>query len=48
MREGAVLADATPDELLAETGAADAEGAFLTLLRRRRARHALPETEEAQ
>jgi ABC-2 type transport system ATP-binding protein len=42
MREGAVLADATPDELLAETGAADAEGAFLALLRRRHARHALP------
>ncbi|MGO4300716.1 ABC transporter ATP-binding protein [Leifsonia sp. RAF41] len=45
MREGAVLADATPDELLAETGAADAEGAFLALLRRRHARHALPGAE---
>jgi len=43
MREGAVLADATPAELLAETGAADAEGAFLALLRRRHARHALPD-----
>ncbi|MGN7798292.1 ABC transporter ATP-binding protein [Leifsonia sp. 22587] len=46
MRDGAVLADATPDELLAETGAADAEGAFLALLRRRHARHALPGTDE--
>ncbi|MGO4536693.1 ABC transporter ATP-binding protein [Leifsonia sp. 2MCAF36] len=45
MREGAVLADATPDELLAETGAADAEGAFLALLRRHHARHALPDAE---
>ncbi|WP_064109481.1 ABC transporter ATP-binding protein [Leifsonia xyli] len=47
MREGAVLADATPDELLAETGAADAEGAFLALLRRRHARHALPGDDSA-
>ncbi|SEH91915.1 ABC-2 type transport system ATP-binding protein [Leifsonia sp. CL147] len=47
MREGAVLADATPEELLAETGAADAEGAFLALLRRRHARHALTEPEDA-
>jgi ABC-2 type transport system ATP-binding protein len=47
MREGAVLADATPEELLAETGAADAEGAFLALLRRRHARHALPEADDA-
>ncbi|WP_020077220.1 ATP-binding cassette domain-containing protein [Cryocola sp. 340MFSha3.1] len=45
MREGAVLADATPAELLAETGAADAEGAFLALLRRHHARHALPDAE---
>jgi len=45
MREGAVLADATPAELLAETGAVDAEGAFLALLRRHHARHALPEAE---
>ena len=45
MREGAVLADATPSELLAETGAADAEGAFLALLRRHHARHALPEAD---
>ena len=45
MREGAVLADATPSELLAETGAADAEGAFLALLRRHHARHALPDAE---
>lgn len=42
MREGAIIADATPDELLAETGAADAEGAFLALLRRRHPRHELP------
>ncbi|WP_285116121.1 ABC transporter ATP-binding protein [Leifsonia sp. fls2-241-R2A-40a] len=41
MREGAVLADATPAELLAETGADDAGGAFLALLRHH-ARHALP------
>lgn len=45
MREGAVLADATPAELLAETGADDAEGAFLALLRRHHARHALPDAE---
>jgi len=45
MREGAVLADATPAELLAATGAEDAEGAFLALLRRHRARHALPDGE---
>ena len=46
MREGAILADTTPEELLAETGAADAEGAFLTLLRRRHPRHALGEGAE--
>jgi ABC-2 type transport system ATP-binding protein len=45
MREGAVLADATPAELLAETGAVDAEGAFLALLHRHHARHALPDAE---
>jgi ABC-2 type transport system ATP-binding protein len=45
MREGSVLADATPDQLLAETGASDAEGAFLALLRRHHARHALPDAE---
>jgi ABC-2 type transport system ATP-binding protein len=33
MREGAVLAQATPAELLARTGAADTEEAFLTLVR---------------
>jgi ABC-2 type transport system ATP-binding protein len=44
MREGAILADTTPAELLAETGAEDAEGAFLALLRRHHARHALPDT----
>ncbi|AEE45017.1 ABC transporter ATP-binding protein [Cellulomonas fimi] len=32
MRQGAVLADATLPELLARTGAADAEGAFLALV----------------
>jgi ABC-2 type transport system ATP-binding protein len=36
MRDGAILADETPDALLARTGAADAEGAFLSLLRRQR------------
>lgn len=46
MREGAIIADSTPDELLAETGAADAEGAFLALLRRRHPRHQLPEGDE--
>ncbi|OJX72268.1 ABC transporter ATP-binding protein [Leifsonia sp. 71-9] len=43
MREGAVIADSTPAELLAETGAVDAEGAFLALLRRRHPRHQLPD-----
>jgi len=46
MREGAILADTTPEELLAETGAADAEGAFLTLLRRHHPRHAIGEGTE--
>jgi ABC-2 type transport system ATP-binding protein len=46
MREGAIIADSTPDELLAETGAADAEGAFLALLRRRHPRHQLPDGDE--
>lgn len=32
LREGQVLADSTPDELLARTGAADADGAFLALV----------------
>jgi ABC-2 type transport system ATP-binding protein len=32
LREGTLLADNTPDELLARTGAADAERAFLTLI----------------
>jgi ABC-2 type transport system ATP-binding protein len=36
LREGEVLADATPEELLARTGAADAEGAFLALIDRAR------------
>jgi ABC-2 type transport system ATP-binding protein len=47
MREGRILADQTPEELLAETGAADAEGAFLALLRRRHPRHALNDIEDA-
>lgn len=34
MREGVFLADCTPDQLLAETGAPDAEAAFLTLIDR--------------
>jgi ABC-2 type transport system ATP-binding protein len=32
LREGRVLADVTPDELLARTGAADADAAFLALI----------------
>lgn len=32
LREGQVLADVTPDELLARTGAADADAAFLALI----------------
>jgi ABC-2 type transport system ATP-binding protein len=32
LREGRLLADETPDELLTRTGAADAEHAFLTLI----------------
>jgi ABC-2 type transport system ATP-binding protein len=32
LREGRVLADVTPDELLAQTGAADADAAFLALI----------------
>ena len=35
MRDGEVLADATPDGLLVETGAADAEAAFLTVIAQR-------------
>ncbi|WP_233265470.1 ABC transporter ATP-binding protein [Leifsonia sp. AG29] len=42
MREGAVIADQTPEGLLAETGAPDAESAFIALLRRHHPRHALP------
>jgi ABC-type multidrug transport system, ATPase component len=34
MREGEILADTTPDELLQETGAEDAESAFLKLIAR--------------
>jgi ABC-2 type transport system ATP-binding protein len=32
LREGRVLADVTPDELLAQTGAVDADAAFLALI----------------
>jgi ABC-2 type transport system ATP-binding protein len=39
MRDGAILADETPEALLEQTGAADAEGAFLSLLRHRHPRH---------
>ena len=35
MRDGAILAHAAPDALLARTGARDAEGAFLALVRGR-------------
>ncbi len=34
LRNGRILADTTPDGLLAETGAADAESAFLALIER--------------
>lgn len=34
MRDGELLVDDTPDGLLAQTGAADAESAFLTLIQR--------------
>ncbi len=37
MREGRFLAAAGPDEMLAATGAADLESAFLTLASRRQA-----------
>jgi ABC-2 type transport system ATP-binding protein len=46
MREGRILADDTLDGLLAETGADDAEGAFLTLIRRH-PNHSAPEQEAA-
>ncbi|MFJ8894280.1 ABC transporter ATP-binding protein [Leifsonia sp. NPDC102414] len=45
MRDGAILADETPASLLATTGAADAEGAFLALIRRRHPKHALPDAD---
>ncbi|MCI2959325.1 ABC transporter ATP-binding protein [Agromyces atrinae] len=35
VRDGAIIADTTPAGLLAETGAADAEAAFLALIERR-------------
>jgi ABC-2 type transport system ATP-binding protein len=35
VRDGAIIADTTPAGLLAETGASDAEAAFLTLIERR-------------
>jgi len=34
MRDGRLIADDTPDRLLARTGAADIEGAFLALVDR--------------
>jgi ABC-2 type transport system ATP-binding protein len=34
LREGEILADSTLDDLLEQTGAPDAEGAFLTLIDR--------------
>ncbi|GAB3580181.1 ABC transporter ATP-binding protein [Leifsonia lichenia] len=45
MRDGAILADETPASLLASTGAEDAEGAFLALIRRRHPKHALPDAD---
>ncbi|PRB61958.1 ABC transporter ATP-binding protein [Microbacterium sp. MYb45] len=36
MREGRIIADTTPSSLLADTGATDAESAFLTLIERDR------------
>ncbi|GAA1438589.1 ABC transporter ATP-binding protein [Leifsonia poae] len=46
MRDGAMLADETPEGLLAQTGEADAEGAFLALIRRHHPRHALDTGDE--
>jgi ABC-2 type transport system ATP-binding protein len=46
MRSGALIADTTPDELLATTGAPDAERAFLALIDRAAAREAVPATSE--
>lgn len=46
MREGTILADNTPDGLLAQTGADDAEGAFLALIRRH-PKHSASEQEAA-
>ncbi len=43
MREGRILADSTPAGLLEETGADDAEGAFLALIRRQPKHKAGPE-----
>jgi ABC-2 type transport system ATP-binding protein len=34
MRDGRIIADTTPQQLLADTGQTDAEGAFLTLIQR--------------
>ena len=39
LRDGEVLADLTPDELLARTGAPDADAAFLALIDAEAARH---------
>jgi ABC-2 type transport system ATP-binding protein len=46
LREGEILADETPASLLERTGAADAEEAFLTLIRRH-PKHASADLEEA-
>ena len=43
MRDGMLLADTTPADLLAETGARDAEEAFLTLIERDSETHIPPE-----
>ncbi len=39
MRDGRIIADTTPQELLADTGQTDAEAAFLTLIERDVAEH---------
>ncbi|MFD5224492.1 ABC transporter ATP-binding protein [Microbacterium sp. NPDC058342] len=39
MRDGRIVADTTPQQLLADTGQSDAEAAFLTLIRRDEGEH---------
>jgi ABC-2 type transport system ATP-binding protein len=46
MRDGALVADTTPDELLATTGAPDAERAFLALIEAARPARGTEPTEE--